>query len=184
MYVCLELGFQNISQSLSRSFPDGCILCQISHWYKQWFLKCSEEGNPFQHPFQSYKRTTIGSAWVACPSLHTSPWFLQSGVLLWASLGHIPTSVGQGDSTERRLIGNSTSITEIEEEVVPTGKECEETRKKLVSTLYFHSPARSDVPQPILEASGPRVFRVLPPSSSSDHSRHICPVSEAHMPLK
>ena len=49
-------------------------------------------------------------------------------------------SVGHAGNVGRRLSGGSTSIMEVEEEVIPKGKECEQMQKKLAPTIYSQFP--------------------------------------------
>lgn len=78
--------------------------------------------------YQPHRNSVICSTWVISPSTCTFPWFRHNGILLWASLGHMCTSVGHGGNAGTRLNGGSTSIMEIEEGVVPKWKECEQTK--------------------------------------------------------
>lgn len=145
-----------VSFSPSHGFPDGYVVCRVSPVvgimvFGAW------------HQFQPCKRTLIGSVWAIHPSLCTSHGFRQNGILLWASVGH-------GGNAERRLLGSSTGIMDIKEGVIPKGKECDQRKKKPVSTIYSHSPTCSNVSQPI-----PRVSTGFSTSSVGEHVLLLAP---------
>lgn len=117
--------------SLCHHLPDCYILCQVSPVVRTMVFGVQHMRIPLLVSISSYKSTLINSVWAICPGLCTSH-RLQQDILLW-------TSLGSGSNARRRLMGSSTTTAEIEEEVVPKGKECEQTERKLMSTIHSHS---------------------------------------------
>lgn len=99
LYIRLKPGPQNLSCSLHLTVFLMAVFSAKS-------LQGRNDGLwSAQNPFQPYKNTLIGSAWVISPSTCTFHWFQQSSILLWASLGHMCTSVGHGSNVGRKLNG-------------------------------------------------------------------------------